>query len=115
MTVEAPTTVEAAFFEQKEHKRIIIHLLNHTYDQLFPAPGTGSYGSFSREVFRPVGDIIPVSGIQVCLQTPGKTEVRKLLSVSNLKEVPYELNEGEMRFLLPRLDEYDAFIVEYGQ
>ena len=113
VTVEAPTTVEAAFFEQKEHKRIIIHLLNHTYDQLFPAPGTGSYGSFSREVFRPIGDIISVSDIQVCLQIPDKAEIRKLLFISNSREVPYELNEGEVRFRVPRLDEYSAFVVEY--
>jgi len=115
LTLKAPTTVEATFFQQKEHKRIIIHLLNHTYDQLFPTSTTGEYGNFSREVFRPVGDIIPVSGIQVSLRIPDAAEVKKIFSMCTLKEVPYRLKEKDVHFRLPRLDEYDAFIVEYSQ
>ncbi|MBI4530619.1 MAG: beta-galactosidase trimerization domain-containing protein [Candidatus Latescibacteria bacterium] len=114
ITIKAPTTVEATFFQQREHKRIIIHLLNHTYDQLFPAPTTGSYGSFSRDVFRPVGDILPVSGIQVSLQILDDGEVKKIFSLSTLKEVPYRLEEGAIHFRVSRLDEYDAFVVEYA-
>nr|MDO8135403.1 beta-galactosidase trimerization domain-containing protein [Candidatus Njordarchaeum guaymaensis] len=52
LKVDAPNTVEATFFEQPGRK--IIHLLNHTYDQLFPAPTTGVYGNFSRGVARAV-------------------------------------------------------------
>ena len=113
--VEAPTTVEATFFQQAEPGRLIIHLLNHTYGQLFPAPTTSHYGSFSRDVFRPVGDMVPVGDIQVSLQPSDNAKVERILSLSTLEDVPYRSDEQGIHFRLGRLDEYEALVVEYAK
>ena len=113
VTVKAPTTVEATFFRQPQHSRIIIHLLNHTYDQLYPAPATGRYGLFSKEVFRPIGDIVPVSDIEVALRMPGEAEATRVFSLTSSQELPCR-REGDVTWCsVPRLEEYQALIVNY--
>jgi hypothetical protein len=113
VTLKAPTTIETIFYQQKKQKRIMIHLLNHTYDQLFPTPGTGVYGSFSRNISRPVGDIIPVNGIEISLQIPDKAKIKKVFSMCTSKKVSYLLKKDKIQFHVPKLDEYDAFVIEY--
>lgn len=119
VTISAPTTVETTFYEQPAHHRIVIHLLNHTYDQLFPAPGLGgvggAYGRFSRGVFRPIGDIIPVHNIHVSLCNLNGKDVRAVYSMTTSEPVPFELSEKEVNFSLPTLEEYKAFVVQMDQ
>jgi hypothetical protein len=114
VVVEAPTTVQATFFEQREHDRIIIHLLSRTYDQMFPAPATGIYVRFSRGVFRPVGDVIPVRDIRASAPASIRGGIARLLSLTTSEEVPHELHGGAVRFSVPELDEYDACVLQYG-
>jgi hypothetical protein len=114
LVVRAPTTVEATFFRQPQHNRIIIHLLNHTYDQLYPAPATGGYGRFSREVFRPIGDVIPVSGIEVELAADRDAPPSRVFCLSSGNELPADQGEGPVQFRLPTLAEYEAVVIEFA-
>ena len=115
LSVKAPTTVESTFFRQPKHRRIIIHLLNHTYDQLYPRPTTGGlYGTSSRDVVRPIGDIIPVSGVRVSFQAPEGAEVRRVFSACTGKELPHRLAQGEVRVRVPKLAEYDVLVIEHA-
>jgi len=114
LVVKAPTTVEATFFRQPQHNRVIVHLLNHTYDQLYPAPATGQYGGFSREVFRPIGDIVPVSGIQVSLHTSGKDRVKRILSLGSSQELPFSTQGDVTQCGVPTLGEYDMLVIDYA-
>ena len=116
VTISAPTTVETTFYEQPGHHRVVIHLLNHTCDQLFPAPGLGGvgglYGSFSRGVFRPVGDIIPVHNIDVSLLNPNGKNVQGVYSMTTSEELPVQVIEKEFNFSVPILEEYEAVVVQ---
>lgn len=111
LKVDAPTTVEATFFEQEGRK--IIHLLNHTYDQMFPAPTTGTYGDFSRGVTRAVTDIIPVNNLRIYFNMPNELKVKQIYSMLTKEIVPYGLEEKKVVFDVPKLVEYDAFVIEY--
>ena len=62
--VDAPNTVEVTYWELASGS-YIVHLLNHTYDAMFPAPGSASKVPASREVFRPVTQVIPIQNIKI--------------------------------------------------
>jgi len=110
LKVDAPITVEAVFFEQEGRK--IIHLLNHTYDQLFPAPTTGIYGDFSRGVARAITEVVPVSDLKVHFNMPEKLKIKRIHSLLNKKDVPYDLEGQKVVFDIPKLVEYEAYVIE---
>lgn len=112
LRVDAPTTVEASFFEQE--KRKIIHLLNHTYDQMFPAPTTGTYGDFSRGVFRPVTEVIPVNDLRVYLNIRKESRVKRIYSMLNRENVPYDVEGQKIVFNIPKLVEYEVYVIEFS-
>jgi hypothetical protein len=112
--IKAPTTVESAFYEQPGHGRLVIHLLNHTYDQMYPTPAKKEYGSFSGDVFRPVGDVIPIRDIEIKLRAPFDVRAAKAYSPVTSQEMSIERHEGEAMIRLGELAEYDLIIVECG-
>jgi len=112
LKVDAPTTVEATFFEQEGRK--IIHLLNHTYDQMFPAPGTAVYGDFSRGVTRAITDIVPVSDIRLLFKIPDGMKVRRIHSMLGNKDVGHELENQKVVLNVPKLVEYEAYVIEFS-
>ena len=114
LQLTGPTTVEATYYQQPQHSRIIVHLLNHTYDQLFPTPTTGAYGSFSRDVFRPVSEVIPVSNIQLTLAQPDRGRVARVYSLCSSRELPFRPRGDAVRVRVPRLEEYEAIVVQSG-
>jgi hypothetical protein len=111
LKVDAPNTVEVTFFEQERRK--IIHLLNHTYDQLFPAPTTGTHGYFSRGIIRAVTNVIPVSNLTVHFNTPNGSNVQKIYSMLTKKVVPHRVEGQKTVFNISKLTEYDAFVIDY--
>lgn len=113
VTVDAPTTVEATYYQQPNLKRIVIHFLNHTYDQLFPTPTTGDYGRFSRDVFRPVGDIIPVNDIRVAVKLSVGAVAKRIFSAMSDEDLPRQSNDAGIGFSISRLGEYEVVVVEY--
>jgi len=112
VSVKAPTMVETTFYRQPEHNRIIIHLLNHTYEQLFPAPASGQYGSFSREVFRPVGDIIPVRDVEISLRPAVMDQAARAHSPLTSKPMHLQIAHDVMTCQVPELAEYDMIVVD---
>ena len=65
--VEAPNTVEATYW-QLESGGYLLHLLNHTYDAMFPSPASGRKVPASRDVFRAVTQVIPVHDVRIHLE-----------------------------------------------
>jgi hypothetical protein len=114
ISVDAPTTVEASFYEQPERGRWIIHLLNHSYDQLYPAPATGQYGQFSREVCRVIGDIVPVSDIEIELVAGAGMRVGSVFCLGSRRDLQFTESECITRFQLPSLEEYEVVVVEFS-
>ena len=49
--------------------RDLLHLLNHTYDAMFPSPASGVKVPASRDVFRAVTQVIPVHDVKVHLES----------------------------------------------
>ncbi len=95
--INAPTTVEATFYEQAGTNRTVIHLLNHSYDQTFHAG-----------VFRPVGDIIPIHDIRVSLHLPDGIRTKKAYSL--VAEETYQVEDGA--FVIRELAEYEVVVLE---
>ena len=110
MAIAAPTTVETAYYRQPEQQRIIIHLLNHTYDQMFPVPTARQYGQFSGNVFRPVGDVIPVHDIQITLAEGAKVSAAR--SLTSGKPLAFQRQADGVRIGLDRLAEYEVLLIE---
>jgi len=95
--INAPTTVEATFYEQAETNRTVIHLLNHSYDQTFPAG-----------VFRPVGDVIPIHDIRVSLHLPDGIRTKKVYSL--VAKETHHVEGGA--FVIRELAEYEVVVLE---
>ena len=112
LKVDAPSTVEASFYEQENRK--IIHLLNHTYDQMFPIPTTGHYGDYSRGVTRPVTEVIPVNDVRVRLNMPEHRKLKRVYSVLNNEDVPYSLRGQKLDFIIAKLVEYGVYVIEFS-
>ena len=73
--VEAPNTVEATYW-RLESGGYLVHILNHTYDAVFPAPPSATKVPASREVFRAITQVIPVRDVGVRLRDrPGAVKV----------------------------------------
>ncbi len=74
VSVEAPNTIEATYWRLDNGH--LIHLLNHTYDAMFPAPASCVKVPASREVFRPVRKVIPVYDVKIHFRSePDSVEV----------------------------------------
>ncbi len=116
--VDAPETIHVDTYRQGE--RIIIHLLNHTYNQLIQAMGTGTtkqplppYSSV--ESVHPPRAIIPVPDISIKLAISHGTKYRVYLPLRD-KELDYVVNFketlGQIMLKLPKLEEYEVVVVE---
>ena len=64
--VEAPNTVEATYW-RLDSGGYLVHILNHTYDAIFPAPASAAKVPASREVFRAVTQVISVRDVRIRL------------------------------------------------
>ena len=101
--VEAPKTIEATYWEL-EQGGYLVHLLNHTYDALFPAPPSATKVPASREVFRGITEVVPVHN--VALHVEGASASAKVL-VGDA-----DLTVEGTRVALAKLDEYAVVLVE---
>jgi hypothetical protein len=101
--VEAPKTIEATYWEL-EQGGYLVHLLNHTYDALFPAPPSATKVPASREVFRGITEVVPVHN--VALHVKGAPASAKVL-VGDA-----DLTVEGTRVALAKLDEYAVVLVE---
>ncbi len=113
--VTAPATVEATFYEQKTKNRLVIHLLNHSYDQLYPRPTHGSRTLYSPGVIRAVGKAVPVDNITVRMPMTSGRRVTSVYSVLEQQKLPFEEKGREVRFVVPRLEEYRVIAIQQSE
>ena len=95
--VKAPNTIEATYWTLDDGSALI-HLMNHTYPAMFPAPSTCEKAPVSREVFRPVRQVIPVHDIQL--------SITKTVASAEILIGQGELRTEDNTVMLNRLDEY---------
>ena len=94
--IQAPNTVEATYWEL-DSGGYLVHILNHTYDAVFPAPPSATKVPASREVFRGITEVIPVRDIVVRLN--GRPVAIKILvgdsyvTIDEASAVIAQLNE----------------------
>ena len=114
VSVKAPETVQAELYRQGD--RIIVHLVNHTYNQRILTAPTGPSKQAPPPfepgyMTHPIREIIPVSGIKIkaCGLDAGKTLAYEAITSSSLKVE----DSGEcVSVTLPVLREYAVVVLE---
>jgi hypothetical protein len=96
LEVTAPLTVVTELMEQKQKRRILLHLLNYN-----------------------VAQTTPVRGVEVSLQIPEKEKLRKVSLLSPDAETAQSLaatvKKGTVSFTVPRLVTYSLAVIELEQ
>lgn len=111
--VIAPETVHSEIFVQGE--RIIIHLLNHTYNQRIMAKGIGRvkqplppYGSV--DAVHPAREIVPVNGVEIKIKN--KMNNIKAYTLISRKNLEIKTTRNQLQIRLDKLDDYEIVVVE---
>ncbi len=90
----APASIEVVLRSQDRGKRLILHLIN-----------------FTGEMTRPIQRVTPLQDLHVSLADTGQPKkISTLLRPQIVKN--QELNGSTLRFVLPRLDEYEVIVIE---
>jgi len=113
--INAPETVHSSIFLQGE--RIIIHLLNHTYNQRIMAMGIGRIKQplppySSTEAVHPAREVIPISNVEIKIS---KNIVESQIKVySPLSNINYEYVENKYGLTIPinKINEYEIVVIE---
>ncbi|MCD6503002.1 MAG: beta-galactosidase trimerization domain-containing protein [Euryarchaeota archaeon] len=110
--VNAPETVSVEIHETTD--AILIHLLNHTYNQRIMSIGVGrakqplpAYST--AESVHPPRTVIPIHGIKIKIHESIK---KAYLPLRNDKPLDVENKNGEYVITLSALDEYEFIVVE---
>jgi hypothetical protein len=94
LEVTAPLTVVTELMEQKEKRRILLHLLNYN-----------------------VAQATPVRGVEVSLEIPAKEKLRKVSLLSPDAETAQSLaakvSNGRVSFTVPRLETYSLAVIQW--
>ncbi|MDD3926325.1 MAG: ThuA domain-containing protein [bacterium] len=93
--IKAPETVEVTLSRQADKKRYILHFINYT-----------------GEMARPLSTIIPISDIQVVLKGLDLQRIRTAKTLVGKRELTLKVIDGKPCFSLPKLDWYEAVILE---
>ena len=101
--VEAPNTVEATYWEL-EQGGYLVHILNHTYDALFPAPPSATKVPASREVFRGITEVVPVHDLTLRLSSPPDS-VKVLIG-------GFDVAVADTLVTIAKLNEYAVILIE---
>lgn len=112
--VDAPETVAVEPYVQEE--RVIVHLLNHTYNQRILATGIGSTRQqlppySSNNAVHPPRTVIPVHNIELEVEGLGYGDYRVYSPLRNAK-LDYEVTGDKVKVRLDVLREYDVVVVE---
>ena len=112
--IEAPETVHSEIFRQED--RIIIHLLNHTYNQRVMAMGIGRIKQplppySSVEAIHPAREVIKIGGIRIRARVDTNIRYRVYLPIEE-KPLPYSVVDNELVMELPQLNEYSVVVIE---
>mgnify|MGYP000079446973 CR=1 FL=1 len=110
----APETLAIEAFTQSD--RIIIHLLNHTYNQRILAIGIGrtkqplpSYSS--SEAVHPPRAVIPVHNIELEVMVKEYSNYKVFLPLRH-RVLDYRIDNGVLHTTIPLVNEYEVVIIE---
>ena len=96
LEVTAPPTVITELTEQKEKRRMLLHLLNYNVSQA-----------------------APVRGVEVSLQIPEKEKLRKVSLLSpdaeSAQSLAAKVNDRRVSFTVPRLGTYGLAVIQLEQ
>jgi len=113
--IGAPPTLMSTVWVQQAAKRVIIHLVNHSYNQLYPYTlpyKTGETPYNSKLVMRPVRCVIPVPGIEITVRLPTGWTVEKAFSATGGGEFSYHEAQGKLSVAIPQVREYELVVVQ---
>ncbi len=117
ITVHAPETVEAGFYRKGDS--VIVHLLNHSYNQRILARGIGRPrqplpGFGSDEAVHPIREIIPVHNIEISMSLDLVRNQQRLRAFSPITEAEYEIEiHGDRAYIrIPLLGEFESVVIE---
>ncbi|HIP57474.1 MAG TPA: hypothetical protein EYH02_05350 [Ignisphaera aggregans] len=117
ITIHAPETVEAGFYTKRD--LVIVHLLNHSYNQRILARGIGKTrqplpGFGSDEAVHPIREVVPVHNIEIVLNLDiiGKHEVLRAYSPLTDSEFEVEIRNGYAYVRVPLLEEFESVVIE---
>lgn len=91
--VDAPRTVSVESYKQEGTDRVIIHLVNNTFDG------------------RPVREFLPVSDLKLKIRSSKKPS--KVFALREGQEVVSSYADGALSIGLPKLESYEVVVVEY--
>lgn len=90
----APASVEVVLRSQQDGKRLLLHLIN-----------------FTGEMTRPIQQVVPLENVRVVLHCV--REPRKVFALVRPGMIKAEKSrDGALRFLVPRVDEYEVVVIE---
>ena len=113
-SAKAPDTVQAEYYTQGD--RLIIHLVNHTYNQrILDAPIGASRQALPpfdpAYSIHPARTVIPVAGVRVRVRVPEEGRYRVLEALSGAEET-VDSGGGWVEYTLRELGEYEVVVVE---
>lgn len=112
VTVDAPESV--AFEAYQKNNKLIVHLLNHTYNQRILAAGVGRVKQplppySTTESVHPPREVIPVRNVKIIVRGDVKSAY---LPLRGNKEVPITVKEGKSIITIEELGEYEFVVLE---
>jgi len=112
--INAPETIALEIYRQGD--RIILHLLNHTYNQRIQSIGIGKIRQplppySSSESVHPPKQVIPINNIDITLKIIDSTRYNVFLPLRN-EYLDYTIENNKLLFKLPVLKEYEAIVIE---
>lgn len=116
---DAPETVEIAMFKQRE--RIIIHLLNHTYNQRILARSLGKPkqpipGYSGNDTVHPPREVVPVNNISLKVKrTLISNYPCKIYSALTKISLDHKLEKDYIKIVVPKVKEYEVIVIEPKQ
>ncbi len=113
--VEAPETLAVEAYRQDN--RVIVHLLNHTYNQRIMAIGIGSTKQplppySSNDTVHPPRVIIPLADIKIHVNVEDTKARYKVYSALTNREYEYSINGKYLTVNVDKVLEYEVIVVE---
>ncbi|MCE4625644.1 MAG: hypothetical protein F7C35_07275 [Desulfurococcales archaeon] len=117
ITTNAPETVQTEYYKQGD--RLIVHLVNHTYNQRILSAPTGP-SKQAPPAFEPgyrvhpIRRVIPIRGIEITadLSLIGQPSSVKAYEAFTRRPLKVEVKQGKARVELPELEEYSIVVIE---
>ncbi len=115
LKVEAPETLAVETYRQEN--RIIIHLLNHTYNQRIMATGIGSTKQplppySSNDSVHPPRTIVPLTNIKIYVNVANPNVKYRVYSALTDREYEYSINREHLIVNVNKVLEYEVIVIE---